>query len=1090
MSVAGLVSSIKQILSGVGDPEFLLQYGWKPETSSGHQPLLAALAAIDGVEIDPKDDGDWERVLSECVSVVKQIVDLGANLSSIIESSVAVEFAKTFPKQLLDHVVQHYLLTNCQAAEGLALALGLLRATTEVFPDDHSSRCTFFSRRTSLETLPSLFRGELPSLGADNSPAGRELRKASILGLGRMAAGLGCSVHSVNPTDILRDPSASAGAGLRVWILKTGEAELALDVVEEAEGIGFAPLVALQGEQTLEISPGWSLHAEGNLVLLRDLVLRYTPNATERWSVTHVDAAQIIDGTLRLDVESTFIPTKVLLGRKDSTRLELGGISLGSQVRFENGRPSASLVLGCRGLRTIVDLGGADGFLKALSTGASLEGTVDLTVGADTRKGVFLEGAGGFELVLPLHKKLGPIELETLLIEVGLELEGGITAVRGRIGLTFNAKLGPVSVTVERVGAEMRLEANTDGSTSASREFGSFDLRPTFLPPKGAGIRVEAGPVTGGGFLSFDPDKGLYAGALELKLIELGLQAVGFVQTKNPDGSDGFSMVVSIGIEFSPAFQLGMGFTLNAVGGLVGINRTMNLDALRAGFKAGTLDSILFPKDPVTNAPQIISNMQAAFPAAEEHFVIAPQVRVGWGTPSFVLLEVGVFLEIPKWDVVLVGQLEAYFPNRKAALVELHMDILGVLSFTEKRLEVRTRLYNSRVLILDIGGETLFWVSWGDNREFILSLGGFHPRYQLPQGIDALERLRMSMSYGPLSLSLTLYFALTSNTLQFGAKAELYIGIGIAEVNAYIGFDVLITFSPFGFVATIAAGASFKAFGITLLAVRLAFELAGPRPWHAVGEAYAKILFWDVQVHFDETWGERTPALVDPISPDQLRDEVVKALQDSLAPRAPIGLLDPVEIRQRVLPLRIELARVGAAPLTAPMTFAVEAPGGLPASAVRDKFAASHYVEKSEDERLSGPAFESLEAGIELRPGPGSSGADAAKAEAALDYECIRIDDDTGLTRRAAAWPAWRRSPFLTHVFENSRAAARFVAFPAVTLGAEHYAIVSIDTLRRDESIPENTGRLSHLEATQLLARQPHATRVQCRVVPTCEVSS
>ena len=44
--------------------------------------------------------------------------------------------------------------------------------------------------------------------------------------------------------------------------------------------------------------------------------------------------------------------------------------------------------------------------------------------------------------------------------------------------------------------------------------------------------------------------------------------------------------------------QLGLGFMLVGVGGLLGINRTVAVEALRAGLKTGALGAVLSPPDP------------------------------------------------------------------------------------------------------------------------------------------------------------------------------------------------------------------------------------------------------------------------------------------------------------------------------------------------------------------------------------------------------------------------------------------------------------------------------------------------------------
>ena len=61
--------------------------------------------------------------------------------------------------------------------------------------------------------------------------------------------------------------------------------------------------------------------------------------------------------------------------------------------------------------------------------------------------------------------------------------------------------------------------------------------------------------------------------------------------TKLPTGP-GYSMVAMVDATFPP-IELVAGFTLNGVGGLLRINRTVSTDALEAGIKAKTLSNFL-----------------------------------------------------------------------------------------------------------------------------------------------------------------------------------------------------------------------------------------------------------------------------------------------------------------------------------------------------------------------------------------------------------------------------------------------------------------------------------------------------------------
>jgi hypothetical protein len=75
-----------------------------------------------------------------------------------------------------------------------------------------------------------------------------------------------------------------------------------------------------------------------------------------------------------------------------------------------------------------------------------------------------------------------------------------------------------------------------------------------------------------------------------------------------PDGSDGYALFINIGVTFSPAITLPYNFNLRGCGGLLALNRTMDVEALRTGLRQRTLDSILFPEDPILNANKIISD--------------------------------------------------------------------------------------------------------------------------------------------------------------------------------------------------------------------------------------------------------------------------------------------------------------------------------------------------------------------------------------------------------------------------------------------------------------------------------------------------
>ena len=90
------------------------------------------------------------------------------------------------------------------------------------------------------------------------------------------------------------------------------------------------------------------------------------------------------------------------------------------------------------------------------------------------------------------------------------------------------------------------------------------------------------------------------------------MSAVGLLTTRLPDGRQGYSLLISIAASGFTPIQLGLGFTLNGMGGLLGLNRSAGVEALRAGLKNKTLDAVLFPADPLAQLPHLVNVLDAS----------------------------------------------------------------------------------------------------------------------------------------------------------------------------------------------------------------------------------------------------------------------------------------------------------------------------------------------------------------------------------------------------------------------------------------------------------------------------------------------
>lgn len=744
--------------------------------------------------------------------------------------------------------------------------------------------------------------------------------------------------------------------------------------------------------------------------------------------------------------------------------------------------------------RIIVSTEEGDGFVQQLLRGLDLKSEIDVTVGWSARDGIYFSSGTGFEFSIPVNQSVGPATIRSIFLSVSFNSQLNLA-----FGASVSVRLGPITVGVDRIGAIASVSSSENGNLGLVQV---DHLR--FLAPIGATLTVSGNAITGGGVLHYDRDIQRYAGALQLQFDEINLSATGLITTAPGE----FSMLVSICTVFNPPIQLAFGFILMGVGGLIGVHRTMDIDTLREGLRKRTLDSIMYPQDVIGNADKIIGDLESVFPREQGRFIIGPMVKIAWGTPPIIQADIALVLELPApIRVVILGQLEAKLPTADDALIEIHLDVMGVIDVTNKTLAIDATLYDSRILEFALSGDAALRLSWGDNPQFALSLGGFHPKFTPPPNFPALRRLSLSLgSGGALQISSQAYFALTPNSLQFGVQANLFAKAGKASIQGYIGFDTLIYFSPFSFVAEINAGMVVKVSGRTLAGIRVHMLLSGPTPWHAEGKAKIEILFFEITVRFSLTWGREAQAVLTAGDPwgkllealgqkDSLRavlpgkmTETLQSIDESLPLDTiivhPAGIL---EVCEKILPLGRLLDKFGNAPITGSNTFSIDGVkigqgqdpqafasfSGSQVRPLQEYFARAQFEDIPNDAKLSVPSFELMQGGIALGVDDYVSSNDLDQTEVCYEIILYNQDDlavpkdEDGAKRRGMVpWHLGERQLLSNAASQsglrttgNDRYAIRG-AKPKVTIAEELYAVVRKSNLR-----PASSTELDHKPA-------------------------
>jgi hypothetical protein len=815
----------------------------------------------------------------------------------------------------------------------------------------------YFSADIALERLRRQVEEQIaghPIPEADAEP-GVQLHISIGKGLGFDAFDVGVILFPLresNPGD------ADGGIGLSPFASGTSETEFPLS---DTLSLVLSSLADLQGGLTLILRAGGTPELLPGLFELPDEV---TPPTSFGLALRSASSSGERSALFSAPVISA----------------EAAAVTLGFSITVGNGlNPTLSAGIEDGRIRLASD--SSDGFLAAILPQDGITTTLDLKASWSQREGLRIQGGAGLSTSIVLRQQLGPLLLDTLDLAITARSDALIATVT----ITGAAIIGPITARVESIGAAAALRFQRGN-------IGNADLSVQFKPPNGVGLSIDATAVTGGGFLEFDPEKGQYSGVVQLNLEGgIAVKGIGMIATRLPGGSKGYSLLIIITAEGFQPIPLPMGFRLTGIGGLLAVNRTFSEDVLRAGLKNHALDSILFPQDPIRNAPQILSSLNQVYPPADGHYLFGPMMQIEWGTPTMVTAEVALVLEFgARLRLLVLAQIASILPNPENDLIRLQMDAVGVVDFDQGTAALDATLHDSRLLQkFVLTGDMALRLKWTAPPNFTLAVGGLHPAYNPPPNFPKLERIAINLASGDNPrIRCEAYYALTGSSIQFGARAELYASAAGFSIQGEIGYDVLIQRDPFAFQADFEAKVQLKRGSTNLLMVKVEGALAGPRPLHIKAKATFEVLWWDASIRIDRTLVEgEMPPLPSPV-------DVLPLLLDALrqpgswTAHLPAGqrpmvtlrgrpetagvvLLHPLgqlTVSQSIVPLDMDISRFGDAMPAAARRFTISTVslGGMTQAPALEFFAPAQFFEMSDADKLSQPSFESMKAGVSL----------------------------------------------------------------------------------------------------------------------------
>lgn len=434
---------------------------------------------------------------------------------------------------------------------------------------------------------------------------------------------------------------------------------------------------------------------------------------------------------------------------------------------------------------------------------------------ADKTEGLQLPKGSTFWI--ELDKSIGPLSVK----RIGLSYDAPNAAIK------FDAELQLSCLTLSLLGLGLSYPVNH--FTTDPREIWhqlEFHL-------DGAAVALEVGPITiGGGLLKVSDDPLRLDGTLIVQVEAFAISAIG--SYTNLDGRPSLFVFAALyqalgGPPYFFVTGLAFGFGVNRALIIPAINEVHNFPLVKAATDPDYLGKELDLRLVSRKLSEYI------YPRSGDMWVAAGLKFTSFGLiDSFALLSLSFGTQL---EIALLGlskmQIPKHLPGVSGMRVIAYVELALKVAFAPDNgyLSVEARLTdNSYILTKDFklrGGFAFYlWFSGAHGGDFVVSIGGYHPRFQIPSHYPQPDLVEFNYRVGDVTIRGYCYFALCPSAIMAGGGLNVvYQSGGIkAWFNAYA--DFLIQWKPlyYDIVIGLTVGVALS-LNIGIIRIRLSLEL-------------------------------------------------------------------------------------------------------------------------------------------------------------------------------------------------------------------------------------------------------------------------
>ncbi|MEM9920885.1 MAG: DUF6603 domain-containing protein [Bacteroidota bacterium] len=386
--------------------------------------------------------------------------------------------------------------------------------------------------------------------------------------------------------------------------------------------------------------------------------------------------------------------------------------------------------------------------------------------------------------------------------------------------------LGPI--TIQKIGFQYK-----DGKIwfmiNLDFKLGGFDLSlqgfrlglpPKFPPPKpsfavdGVGLSFQKGAVQiAGAFLKAPDIPNYYSGFALIKTAKLTVTAFGGYG-ELPD-NQGRSIFIFASLDMplgGPPFFFVTGLSLG-----FGYNMAFKIPTVDQVSSLPLLNTSLFNG--------VEGNPTEALSLLNEFIYPEPNnlwFAVGIAFTSFKLIDSRALLvvDIQKEQISILGFSMLVLPKSGKAFINIRLSLVVFYKIQEGIFQARAKIADGSYLLdpsCRVFGEFAFfaWFKGTHKGDFVLSVGGYHPRFKKPAHYPDVQRVGFDWKVSKkIEMSGDVYFALTPSAIMAGFRFEATYKSGKLKAWFKALANFLLQWKPFHYdvEVSISLGASYKIF--------------------------------------------------------------------------------------------------------------------------------------------------------------------------------------------------------------------------------------------------------------------------------------